>query len=43
MRLQFSNNIEQDKSLVDFAKWILAIGDGTVGESVDGESLIEIP
>jgi ATP-dependent DNA helicase PIF1 len=43
MRLQFSNNVEQDKSLVDFAKWILDIGDGNVGESVDGESLIEIP
>jgi hypothetical protein len=43
MRLQFSNDIEQDKSLVDFAKWILDIGDGKLGESVDGESLIEIP
>ncbi|WJX83021.1 DNA helicase [Trifolium repens] len=43
MRLQFSNDMEQDKSLVDFAKWILDIGDGKVGESVDGESLIEIP
>jgi ATP-dependent DNA helicase PIF1 len=43
MRLQFSNDVEKDKSLNDFSKWILDIGDGKLGESIDGESIIEIP
>jgi ATP-dependent DNA helicase PIF1 len=43
MRLQFSENSEQNKSLHEFAKWILDIGDGNLGHSTDGESIIEIP
>ncbi|GAU22782.1 hypothetical protein TSUD_142210 [Trifolium subterraneum] len=43
MRLQFSNDIEENKALKDFAKWILDIGDGKIGTSDDGEAIIEIP
>ncbi|PNY00027.1 ATP-dependent DNA helicase PIF1, partial [Trifolium pratense] len=43
MRLQFSNDIENNKSMSEFAEWILAIGDGRLGESNDGEAVVEIP
>jgi ATP-dependent DNA helicase PIF1 len=43
MRLQFSDDIEENKSVREFAKWILDIGDGKLGDSDDGESVIEIP
>jgi ATP-dependent DNA helicase PIF1 len=43
MRLQFSDDIEENKSVREFAKWILDIGDGKLGDSDDGEAVIEIP
>ncbi|CAJ2667009.1 unnamed protein product [Trifolium pratense] len=43
MRLQFSTNSEYNRCVREFAKWILDIGDGKLGESCDGEAVIEIP
>ncbi|CAJ2661810.1 unnamed protein product [Trifolium pratense] len=43
MRLQVSSDIEENKSIEDFAKWILNVGDGKLGHSEDGETVIEIP
>jgi ATP-dependent DNA helicase PIF1 len=43
MRLQFSNNEDENERLREFAKWILNIGDGKVGEIEDGESIVQIP
>ncbi|MCH79500.1 ATP-dependent DNA helicase PIF1 [Trifolium medium] len=42
MRIQFSTDTEENKSLVEFAKWILDVGDGKLGVSDDGEANIEI-
>ncbi|XP_045823935.1 uncharacterized protein LOC123916509 [Trifolium pratense] len=42
MRIQFSTVVEENKSLVEFAKWILDIGDGKLGLSNDGEATVEI-
>ncbi|KAF8051589.1 hypothetical protein N665_1698s0005 [Sinapis alba] len=44
MRLT-SNDLtdEEAKDLKEFSEWILAVGDGRVGEPNDGEALIEIP
>jgi ATP-dependent DNA helicase PIF1 len=43
MRLQFSSDLEETQNLVLFAKWILDIGDGKIGEVHDGEALVDIP
>ncbi|MCH95805.1 ATP-dependent DNA helicase PIF1 [Trifolium medium] len=43
MRLQVSSKTEENDSIEDFAKWILNVGDGKLGKSEDGETLIEIP
>ncbi|GAU39042.1 hypothetical protein TSUD_59980 [Trifolium subterraneum] len=43
MRIQFSSDSGENRSLVEFSKWILDIGDGKLGEDNDGEVVIEIP
>ncbi|XP_045829948.1 uncharacterized protein LOC123921446 isoform X3 [Trifolium pratense] len=43
MRLQSSSDMNEMKSLTDFAKWNLDIGDGKIGVDDDGQYLIEIP
>jgi ATP-dependent DNA helicase PIF1 len=43
MRLQFLSDPEENQNLVIFAKWILDIGDGKIGEVEDGEAVVEIP
>jgi ATP-dependent DNA helicase PIF1 len=43
MRLQYSSDVIQNQSLALFAKWILDIGDGKIGDYHDGECVVEIP
>jgi ATP-dependent DNA helicase PIF1 len=43
MRLQVSADSVENDQLAQFAQWILDIGDGKIGEIVDGEFIIEIP
>jgi ATP-dependent DNA helicase PIF1 len=43
MRLQYSSDVIENQSLALFAKWILDIGDGKIGDYLDGECNIEIP
>jgi ATP-dependent DNA helicase PIF1 len=43
MRLEFSSDLEENQNLVVFAKWILDIGDGKIGEVEVGEAVVEIP
>ncbi|XP_045820117.1 uncharacterized protein LOC123913423 [Trifolium pratense] len=43
MRLQFSSNSVENEQLREFASWILDIGDGKIGITEDGESIVEIP
>jgi ATP-dependent DNA helicase PIF1 len=43
MRLQYSSDPDENHNLAIFAKWILDIGDGKIGEIHDGESIVEIP
>ncbi|PNY11659.1 ATP-dependent DNA helicase PIF1 [Trifolium pratense] len=35
--------VHANQALVEFGKWILDIGDGKLGQSEDGEAIIEIP
>ncbi|WJX28646.1 DNA helicase [Trifolium repens] len=42
-RLQFSDDSVQNEKLREFAKWILDIGDGKIGNGEDAESIVEIP
>jgi hypothetical protein len=43
MRLHYSSDCPDIESLALFAKWILDIGDGKVGEFIDGELIVQIP
>jgi len=43
MRLQYSNDASDDKSLRKFVEWILDLGDGKLGIDNDGEVVIDIP
>jgi ATP-dependent DNA helicase PIF1 len=43
MRLEGSSDSGETESLRDFAQWILNIGDGRIGEQIDGEASVEIP
>ncbi|MCH83312.1 ATP-dependent DNA helicase PIF1 [Trifolium medium] len=43
MCLQLSYDTIENNLINDFAKWILNVGDGKLGQSEDGESLVEIP
>ncbi|PNX74150.1 ATP-dependent DNA helicase PIF1, partial [Trifolium pratense] len=43
MRLQYSSIQVENESVINFAKWILDIGDGKIGDIMDGESIVEIP
>ncbi|XP_045797724.1 uncharacterized protein LOC123891897 [Trifolium pratense] len=43
MRLQFSLDTTENNLVKDFAKWVLNVGDGKLGQSEDGEALIDIP
>jgi ATP-dependent DNA helicase PIF1 len=43
MRLQYSMDEVENQNLATFAKWILDIGDGKIGDIVDGEAIVEIP
>ncbi|KAF7814845.1 ATP-dependent DNA helicase PIF1-like [Senna tora] len=37
MRLFAGNNIDENKSIAEFADWILKIGDGTIGDIINDE------
>lgn len=43
MRLQCSPSIIDKEDKREFAEWILKIGDGELGEDIDGKSNVEIP
>jgi ATP-dependent DNA helicase PIF1 len=43
MRLQYSNDQVENEGIANFAKWILEIGDGKIGEVHDDGSTIDIP
>jgi ATP-dependent DNA helicase PIF1 len=43
MRLQLSDDCVENEKIALFAKCILDIGDGKIGEIEDGESVVEIP
>ncbi|XP_045792256.1 ATP-dependent DNA helicase PIF1-like isoform X2 [Trifolium pratense] len=42
MRLQFASDDVENENIKRFAKWILNIGDGKLGEDNDGEATIEM-
>ncbi|XP_019167686.1 PREDICTED: uncharacterized protein LOC109163399 [Ipomoea nil] len=43
LRLRSLRSDSEVQEIADFAKWIANIGDGTIGDSMDGESEIQIP
>ena len=43
MRLQGGRTESDMQKLREFSEWILSVGDGTIGDSDDGEANIEIP
>ncbi|MCH79354.1 ATP-dependent DNA helicase PIF1 [Trifolium medium] len=43
MRLQYSSDPIENQKLADFAKWILDIGDGIIGDFADGDTIVDIP
>ncbi|XP_019150494.1 PREDICTED: ATP-dependent DNA helicase PIF7-like [Ipomoea nil] len=43
LRLRALKSDSEVQEIADFAKWIANIGDGTIGDSMDGESEINIP
>ena len=43
MRLQGNAQLIDDQETTKFAKWILDIGDGVIGNQNDGYATIEIP
>lgn len=43
MRLQSSTDAEETDMLRQFADWILSIGDGKIGDLVDGDCVVDIP
>ena len=43
MRLQGGNTEADLLKLREFSEWILSVGDGTIGDSDDGEATIDIP
>lgn len=43
MRLQTTSSSCDDSSTIEFAEWILTLGNGDIGDSNEGESVIDIP
>ncbi|RYR37711.1 hypothetical protein Ahy_A09g042588 [Arachis hypogaea] len=43
MRLSSSSCSQDNCEIMDFANWLIDIGDGLAGDSIDGESEVLIP
>jgi len=43
MRLKSSSDVSEVEALKEFAKWILDLGDGKLGDVVDGDYVVQIP
>ncbi|XP_022019108.1 uncharacterized protein LOC110919136 [Helianthus annuus] len=43
MRLTIGAESSNMKSIIEFAKWLIDIGEGNVGDDNDGDAIIEIP
>ena len=43
MRLQIGSSNQNLDHIQDFSEWLLKIGNGDLGEDIDGEAIIEVP